>query len=55
MQGKGKGMKLLTAFIKTLLSMFFLTFCALIAIVILTIVMPENMLQAIEVFKSLVC
>lgn len=48
-------MKILTSLIKTIISMVFITFCALVTIVILTIIMPDNMLKAIEIFRNLLC
>lgn len=47
-------MKILTAIIKTLLNMVFIAFIATIAILILTIIMPENALKALEIIKGLI-
>lgn len=44
-------MRILTAFIKTLLTIVMVTFLVFIATFFLTIFMPENVLQAIETFK----
>lgn len=46
-------MKILTALIKTLLSIFFILFLTGIAIFFLTIFMPEQVLNAIEIFKNI--
>lgn len=44
-------MKILTAFIKTILTLLLVTFLVLVATFFLTIFMPENVLKAIETFK----
>lgn len=46
-------MKILTAIIKTLLGMIFVGFVALLVILILAIIMPENMQKAFEFIKSI--
>jgi hypothetical protein len=44
-------MKILNAFIKTLLTLLLVTFLVFVATFFLTIFMPENVLKAIETFK----
>ena len=46
-------MKILTAIVKTILSMVFIGFCACIACLIMIFVAPNNAVQAIDVLKNL--
>ena len=47
-------MKTVTFIIKTLVSMIFIAFCVVAAAFLLTILMPENALKAVEIIRGLV-
>ena len=44
-------MKILTAIVKTLLTIVMITFLVFVATFFLTVFMPDNVLKAIETFK----
>lgn len=46
-------MKIIGTIIKTLIKMIFVAFCTLAIAFLLTIVMPDNVLKAIEIIRSL--
>ena len=46
-------MKTVTFIIRTLVNMIFIAFCVVSVAFILTILMPENALKAVEVIRSL--
>jgi hypothetical protein len=46
-------MKILTAIVKTILSMAFTAFCAVILAFFLTVFLPENVMRAVEIFMSI--
>jgi ABC-type phosphate/phosphonate transport system permease subunit len=43
-------MKILTAIVKTILSMALIAFCAVILAFFLTVFLPENVVRAVEIF-----
>jgi hypothetical protein len=46
-------MKILTAIIKTILTLIILAVLFVIAMFFLTVFMPDNMVQAISIFKNI--
>lgn len=46
-------MKILTMMVKFVLSIVFILLCSFLATFFLTVFMPENVLNAIEIFKNL--
>lgn len=46
-------MQVLTILIKTISTIILITFCAVVATIILAIIMPENVEKVIEIIKSI--
>jgi ABC-type phosphate/phosphonate transport system permease subunit len=46
-------MKILTAIVKTIINMAFITFCAGIVAFFLTVFFPDNVVKAVEIFTNL--